>query len=85
MTAIEFLEHKLNKRLHHLSDHRVHIKEFVRTAKCAEIRKILEVIHQAKEMEKQQIVKAYEENMMSYTDGEVYYNEKYNKKRQSRD
>ncbi len=53
-TAVEFLECKLNERLHHLSDYRIRIKEFVRTAKCAEIRKILEVIHKAKEMEIQQ-------------------------------
>ncbi|CAB4153203.1 hypothetical protein UFOVP603_49 [uncultured Caudovirales phage] len=51
MTAVEFLENKLNDRLNHLVDHRIHIKEFVRTAKCAEIRKILEVIHIAEEME----------------------------------
>ena len=51
MKAIEFLENKLNDRLNHLSDYRIHIKEFVRTAKCAEIRKILEVIHIAQEME----------------------------------
>ena len=51
MTAVEFLEKKLNDRLNHLVDHRIHIKEFVRTAKCAEIRKILEVIHIAEEME----------------------------------
>jgi hypothetical protein len=51
MTAVEFLENKLNDRLNHLVNHRIHIKEFVRTAKCAEIRKILEVIHIAEEME----------------------------------
>jgi hypothetical protein len=51
MTAVEFLENKLNDRLNHLVEHRIHIKEFVRTAKCAEIRKILEVIHIAEEME----------------------------------
>lgn len=33
----------------------------------------------AKEMEKQQIIKANEENMMSFTDGEQYYNETFNK------
>lgn len=57
MKAIEFLENKLNDRLNHLSDYRIHIKEFVRTAKCAEIRKILEVIHIAKEMEKKETLK----------------------------
>ena len=33
----------------------------------------------AKKMEKQQIIEANEENMMSFTDGEQYYNETFNK------
>jgi hypothetical protein len=37
------------------------------------------LFHKAKEMEKQQIIKANEENMMSFTDGEQYYNETFNK------
>jgi len=40
---------------------------------------LLEAFKQAKEMEKQQIIKANEENMMSFTDGEQYYNETFNK------
>jgi hypothetical protein len=32
-------------------------------------------LKQAKEMEKKEIIDAYQENMMSYTDGETYYNE----------
>ena len=36
-------------------------------------------VNQAKEMEKQQIIEANEENMMSFTDGEQYYNETFNK------
>ena len=32
-------------------------------------------VKNATEMEKQQIIDAYEENMMSFTDGEKYYNE----------
>lgn len=58
-TAVEWLEDNLTKRLYHLSNHKVHIKEFVRTAKCAEIRKMLEVIEQAKQMEKEQIINGY--------------------------
>lgn len=57
MKGIYFLENKLNDRLNHLSDHRIHIKEFVRTAKCAEVRKILEVIHKAKEIENKETLK----------------------------
>ena len=33
------------------------------------------LLKQALEGEKKQIVEAYQENMMSYTDGEQYYNE----------
>jgi len=55
-TAVEFLEDILNKRLNHLVDHRVHIKEFVRTAKSAEVRKILEIINKAKEMDKERVI-----------------------------
>jgi hypothetical protein len=33
------------------------------------------VFEKAKEMEKKEIIDAYQENMMSYTDGETYYNE----------
>jgi hypothetical protein len=51
-TAIDWLEEQLNERLHHLSNHKIHIKEFVRTAKSAEIRNILEIIYKAKEMER---------------------------------
>ena len=40
---------------------------------------IYEIGTKAKEMEKQQIIKANEENMMSFTDGEQYYNETFNK------
>lgn len=36
-----------------------------------------EFILEAKEMEKQQIIDAYQENMMSFTDGEQYYNGKF--------
>lgn len=57
MKGIYFLENKLNDRLNHLSDHRIHIKEFVRTAKCAEVRKILEVIYKAKEIENKEELK----------------------------
>jgi hypothetical protein len=56
-TAFELLEVKLNERLHHLSNYKIHIKEFVRTAKCAEIRKILENIHLFKEMETKEKLK----------------------------
>jgi hypothetical protein len=38
-----------------------------------------EFILEAKEMEKQQIIEANEENMMSFTDGEQYYNKTFNK------
>jgi hypothetical protein len=38
-----------------------------------------EFILEAKEMEKQQIIEANEENMMSFTDGERYYNATFNK------
>ena len=54
-TAVEWLEDTLNKRLIHLSDEKTHIKHFVRTAKCAEVRKVLETINQVKKMEKEQI------------------------------
>ena len=40
---------------------------------------LLEAFKQAKEMEKQQIIEANEENMMSFTDGERYYNATFNK------
>lgn len=53
-TAVEWLESYLNNRLLHLTNNKIHIKEFVRTAKCAEIRKVLEIIEQAKAMEKNQ-------------------------------
>jgi hypothetical protein len=39
---------KLEKRLNHLNDGKVHIKEFVRTAKSAEVRKVLEWMREAK-------------------------------------
>jgi len=39
---------KLQKRLNHLNDGKVHIKEFVRTAKSAEVRKVLEWMREAK-------------------------------------
>jgi hypothetical protein len=39
--------------------------------------KIIDLVEQAKEMEKQQIIDAYQENMMSFTDGEQYYNGKF--------
>jgi|688.fasta_scaffold46401_15 rubrerythrin len=44
-----------------------------------------EIIKKAKEMEKQQIVEAYQENMMSYTDGETYYNETFKNKKDEKD
>jgi len=40
---------------------------------------IYQLCEQAKEMEKQQIIEANEENMMSFTDGEQYYNKTFNK------
>jgi hypothetical protein len=58
-TAVQWLEDTLNKRLIHLSDEKTHIKHFVRTSKCAEVRKILETINQAKKMEKEQIEKVF--------------------------
>jgi hypothetical protein len=77
-TAVDWLEEQLNERLHHLSNHKIHIKEFVRTAKSAEIRNILEIIQQAKEMEKEQIERAFEEGMFHHTNGlcpDEYYEE----------
>lgn len=56
-TAVEQLEEYLKKRLDYLTNHKIHIKEFVRTAKCDEIGKILELINQAKKMEKDQMNK----------------------------
>jgi hypothetical protein len=38
-------------------------------------KQILNLLNFKLEQEKQQIVEAYQENMMSYTDGETYYNE----------
>lgn len=58
-SAVEFIEDTLNKRLIHLSDEKIHIKHFVRTAKCAEVRKILETINKAKEREKDQLGALY--------------------------
>ena len=40
-----------------------------------QIMQTIGLFEQAKEMEKQQIIEANEENMMSFTDGEQYYNE----------
>jgi len=74
-TAVEQLEDILNKRLNHLVDNRVHIKEFVRTAKSAEVRKILECLNKIKQMEKQQIIDAYETSHISMMSAEQYYNE----------
>jgi hypothetical protein len=78
-TAIDWLEEQLNKRLQHLSNHKIHIKEFVRTAKSAEIRNILEIIEQAKEMEKEQIENAYwdggQDIPLSEQRCKQYYNE----------
>ena len=51
MTQTEIIDDliiKLQKRLNHLNDGKVHIKEFVRTAKSAEVRKVLEWIYEAK-------------------------------------
>lgn len=87
-TAVEWLESYLNNRLLHLTNNKIHIKEFVRTAKCAEIRKVLEIIEQAKAMEKKQIIEAgnicvnhlyFSEDKNSYIclSGEEFYKEKY--------
>jgi hypothetical protein len=51
MTQTEIIDDlivKLEKRLNHLNDGKVHIKEFVRTAKSAEVRKVLEWMREAK-------------------------------------
>ena len=63
MTAVEWLEMEIVKL----------------ETKFAIIGNIYELCEQAKEMEKQQIIEANEENMMSFTDGERYYNEKFKK------
>lgn len=44
-----------------------------------QIMQTIGLFEQAKEMEKQQIIEANEENMMSFTDGEKYYNETFKK------
>ncbi len=46
--TLDMLIEKLEKRLIHLSDEKTHIKHFVRTAKCAEVRKVLEWVYEAK-------------------------------------
>jgi len=41
----EELIKKITERINHLNNPKVHIKEFVRTAKCAEVLKILEWVY----------------------------------------
>lgn len=77
-TAVEWIEDNLNNRLFHLTNNKIHIKEFVRTAKCAEIRKILELINQAKEMEKEQIKFFFEKGHL-YSGCPYGFDEIYNK------
>lgn len=77
ITAVQWLEDTLNKRLIHLSDEKTHIKHFVRTAKCAEVRKILETINQAKKMEKEQIEYAHVMGGDGEIEAEKYYKENY--------
>ena len=67
MTAIEWLEQQIGSKI---ADANIKISAH----------KFYELINQAKEMEKQQIIDAYQENMMSFTDGEQYYNGKFESK-----
>ena len=65
-TAVEWLEDKLNN---------------VRPTQICSIETIKEWVEQAKEMEKQQIIDAYEKGKYSFgKDVQQYYNEKFNNK-----
>jgi hypothetical protein len=84
-TAVDFIEYTLNKRLIHLSNEKIHIKHFVRTAKCAEVRKILEIINQAKKMEREALIEFYEDGLYAANyphslTGEAYFQKEYGNK-----
>jgi adenylate kinase family enzyme len=44
---MEKAQQKISKRIEHLLDNKIHIKEFVRTAKLAEARKIMSWVNEA--------------------------------------
>jgi len=44
---MEEAQQKISKRIEHLLDNKIHIKEFVRTAKLAEARKIMSWVNEA--------------------------------------
>ncbi len=73
-TAVEWLFYQLTE-----VDYNCINKTFLQSNNTLAGHKMRELFKQAKEMEKQQIIKANEENMMSFTDGEQYYNETFNK------
>lgn len=72
MTAVEFLEKEIEK-FHNWKLNSIFDKN------CFDEIELLKAINQAKELEKQQIINAYNKNPNYFDSAEQYYNETFNK------